>query len=315
MDRFPALATLPRVELCTLPSPVQHLASIREDLWIKRDDLNAPICAGNKARALEFLLGGLAEGDSVVTVGGAGSTHVLSTNAHASRLGVTTHAHRWKHDMNEIAETVAVRIAGLIPGSRVSQNPVPALVKARLDSFLTNQRYIPLGGSSTLGILGHVNAALEVVAQAGRGEMPMPSRVVVPLGSGGTAAGLLTGFAIAEVPVEVVGARVGPGIYINRMKVLSLARRTTRFIERLTGESLPRVEGGRLRVNHDVYGGGYGRPLERASVAAARLLEETGIRVDHTYAGKAWTAALEEAVLPGGPVLFWLTFDASCLTN
>ena len=58
-------------------------------------------------------------------------------------------------------------------------------------------QYIPLGGSTPLGTLGHVNAALELADQVERGELPLPGRVVVPLGSGGTAAGLALGFAIA----------------------------------------------------------------------------------------------------------------------
>ena len=92
--RFPELAKLPRAILCNLPSPVQPFPERESELWIKREDLNAPVCAGNKVRALEFLLGGLHEGDTVITTGGAGSTHVLATAAHASRLGVTTLASR-----------------------------------------------------------------------------------------------------------------------------------------------------------------------------------------------------------------------------
>src|SRR3982751_2775431 len=102
-DRFPALRQIPRVELCTLPSRVDSLDKIAPALWIKRDDLNAPFCGGNKGRALEFLLGGLHDGDSVVTVGGAGSTHVLATALHAARIGVSTYALRWRHAMNPIA--------------------------------------------------------------------------------------------------------------------------------------------------------------------------------------------------------------------
>jgi len=57
--RFPALRALPRAMLCTLPSPVEQVSGIEgaSDLWIKRDDLNAPLMGGNKVRALEFLLG------------------------------------------------------------------------------------------------------------------------------------------------------------------------------------------------------------------------------------------------------------------
>ena len=63
-------------------------------MWIKRDDLSAPAFGGNKARSLEFLLGGLGPGDMVLTVGGAGSTHILSTISHASGMGAAVESHR-----------------------------------------------------------------------------------------------------------------------------------------------------------------------------------------------------------------------------
>ena len=66
-------------------------------------------------------------------------------------------------------------------------------------------RYIPLGGSTALGTLGHVNAALELADQVEAGELPLPGRVVVPLGSGGTAAGLALGFAMAGLDTRCSG--------------------------------------------------------------------------------------------------------------
>jgi 1-aminocyclopropane-1-carboxylate deaminase/D-cysteine desulfhydrase-like pyridoxal-dependent ACC family enzyme len=313
--RFPSLAKLPRAELCTLPSPVEAFPGREREVWIKREDRNSPVCAGNKVRALEFLLGGLGEGDTVITTGGAGSTHVLATAAHGARLGVKTLASRWTHDMNPTAEEVAAQIRRLIPGSRVTWNPVIALVEARYRSR-KRMRYIPIGGTTPLGVLGHVNAALELSEQIANGELPRPSSVVLPLGSGGTAAGLLLGLAIAGLPeIEVVGARVGPRIFANRARVLMVARATSRLIQRLTDERLPGVDPSRLRVVHDVYGGAYGRALP-GSRAPAKLLHETmGLRLDDTYSAKAWTAVLNERSSEKGPVLFWLTFDPTCLTS
>lgn len=313
-DRFPALSAIPRVPLCNLPSPVEQLATIREDLWIKRDDRNAPLCGGNKVRALEFLLGGLASGQTVFTAGGLGSTHVLSTAIHAGRLGISSSATRWNHDMNATAERASQRIEGVLQHSARS-NPIIATVTTRFRALRARGRYIPLGGSEPLGILGHVNSALELAQQIDGKEVPMPSRVVLPVGTGGTAAGLLLGFAIAGLPIEVVGARVGPRMFVNRLTVLEHVRRTARLIHRTTGEHLPAIDRSRLRMIHTVYGGGYGRPLARAVDAANTLSDATGITLDETYSAKAWTAALEEPRDTRGPILFWLTFDPTCLTS
>ena len=147
------------------------------------------------------------------------------------------------------------------------------------------------------------------------GVLPMPEKIVLPLGSGGTTAGLLLGLAIAGLPIEVVGARVGPRAVVNRRRVLSLAGRTASLINRLTGERLPEIDPSRLRIVHDVYGGAYGRPLAAADDAAVILRDAARIRLDGTYSAKAWVAALAESQSTKGAVLFWLTFDARCLTN
>jgi len=316
-DRFPALRRLPRARLCDLPSPVQHLSGIggTAGIWIKRDDMSAPECGGNKVRALEFLLGGLRAGDTVVTVGGAGSTHVLATALHAGRIGVTTIALRWKHDMNPVADIVAARIGGLIADSPVGRSTMMALARARIRAARGRLRYIPLGGSTALGTLGHVNAALELAGQIARGEAPIPDKIVLPVGAGGTAAGLLLGFTIAGLRIEIVGARVGPGMFVNRRRVIGVARRTSELIRRLTGERPPAVDPEMLRMAHHVYGGAYGRALAGASAAANILHDAAGIRLDDTYSAKAWVAALDESRGSGGRVLFWLTFDATCLTS
>ncbi|HEX5832088.1 MAG TPA: hypothetical protein VFY16_13990, partial [Gemmatimonadaceae bacterium] len=88
-------------------------------LWLKRDDRNAPVLAGNKVRALEWLLGDVRAGDLVLTVGGVGSTHVLSTAVHAARLGARTVALRWPHETHPVARLVAAeaeaRCARILP--------------------------------------------------------------------------------------------------------------------------------------------------------------------------------------------------------
>ncbi|MEO5903950.1 MAG: pyridoxal-phosphate dependent enzyme, partial [Gemmatimonadaceae bacterium] len=251
----------------------------------------------------------------VIAVGGAGSTHILSTAHYAKSLGAKTIAMRWTHDMNAVAQSVSSSIEEMVPGAQIQRSTIVALTIARYRSWTTRARYIPIGGSSPLGILGHVNAALELNEQIRARLLPMPEKIVLPLGSGGTTAGLLTGFAIAGLPIEIVGARVGPRAVVNRSRVLRLARKTAGFIERLTGEKIPAVNKSKFRIVQDVYGGAYGRPLPEADGAGTILREAARIRLDDTYSAKAWVAALSECLSARGPVLFWLTFDARCLTN
>jgi D-cysteine desulfhydrase len=310
--RFPALARVPHVALGDFPTPVQRLELPGEplagELWIKRDDLTASPLGGNKVRALEFLLAGLAPGEIVLTAGGEGSTHVLTTATYVRALGGTTHAVRWKHEMNPSALDVADRARALC--ARVITAPGSALGLLRAHAARgRGVRWIPPGGTSPLGMLGHVNAALELAEQVARGEMPAPARVVLPVGSGGTAAGLALGFAIAGMDTVVVGARVAPRISAGRMRVLGLAARTRRYLERLAGERLPRVERSRVEIIHSVYAGAYGRAMPGADAAAAMLYQAARLRLDGTYSSKAFFAARALAARELGCTLYWLTFD------
>jgi len=310
--RFPALRQVPRVRLCVLPSPVLHATNAHPRLWIKRDDLNADAFGGNKARSLEFLLGEVRAGDTVLTIGGEGSTHVLSTAAHARKLGAHTVAMRWKHDMNPGAVRVSEIIAGSATGT-LSGNAVFSIARALAHRFRHPVHYVPLGGSTPLGVLAQVNAALELAEQIAAGELPAPERVVLPLGSGGTTAGLALGFAIAGLETEIVAARVAPRFAANARRVAGLVNSARALIHRLTGARVAQVPRGMVRVVHDVFGEAYGRVLPRAEDAAAFLFDTHGIRLDSTYSAKAFVAALAHARERDGPTLFWLTFDGRCL--
>lgn len=312
IERFPALARIPRAHLATLPTPVEPLLEVAPDgsFWIKRDDLSSAHLGGNKVRALEFLLGDVGRGDTVLTIGGEGSTHVLATAYHAARLGAATRVIRWRHETNPMALTVAARARELCDEVTTTRTIVgTALRVAWRRTFSSRARWVPMGGSSPLGVLGHVNAGLELACQIRDGQLPRPGWVVVPLGTGGTAAGLSLGFAIAEVPITVVAARIGPRIGANRARVIRLARATAAMITRATGESVPALGRAAVTVVHDVYGGAYGRALPAATAAAAQLEGWRGLALDATYSAKAFAAAIAIHRSSEVPTLFWLTFD------
>jgi D-cysteine desulfhydrase len=292
------------------------------DLWIKRDDLDAPSFGGNKVRALEFLLGGVGEGDEVLTVGGFGSTHVLTTAWQAGTLGARTSAVRWRHEMNPVAREVAERAGELCVRVHDTSNIVSGMALATWLRTTASRRgarlhWVPFGGTSPLGMLGHVNAALELAEQVVAGELPPPRYVVVPMGTGGTVAGLALGFRIAGLDAIVVGARVAPRIPAQRQRLVWLARSTARLIGRLSGAErrIPTVSRSQLAIAHEAYGGAYGRTLPAGAEAAAQFHRAFGARLDDTYAAKALAAALALARRDAGTVLYWLTFDGRWLAS
>ena len=75
---------------------------------------------------------------------------------------------------------------------------------------------------------------------------PAPDSLVVPLGSGGTAAGLMVGLALAGLPTRVVGVRVVPRLVANRRRVMRLARATAARFAKLAGVAPPVLDENRL---------------------------------------------------------------------
>ena len=308
IERFPALRRLPRASVGRFPTPVTSVDTLARGLWLKREDLNAEPLGGNKIRALEFLLGEVEAGDTVVTVGAAGSTHALATAVYARQLGARAQCFRWRQEMNPVARQVAARTAEETGETALSRSVAGAYLRA-LAARLRGARWIPAGGSSPLGVLGQVNAGLELAMQISAGALPAPDRVVVPLGTGGTVAGLALGLAIANVPTRIVAVRVVPRIVANARHVRALIARTARLIEQASGVRVPRPDARGVLVVHEFFGGAYGRATGEGDRVARDCLERTGIVIDPTYGAKALAAAVALANERGGTTLFWHSFD------
>lgn len=312
--KYPRLAAmLPRVDLRVSETPVERWVVDGVPLLAKRDDLSAPALGGNKVRALELLLAGLGPDHTLLTVGPTGSTHALAVAHYGKRLGADIELITWPQETHDVSLRTAARME---QHARITQagSVAAAYLRAAVRRLRRRIRWIPAGGSSPLGALGHVNAALELVAQLERDRLPIPDTIVVPLGSGGTVAGLLVGLAVAGVRTRVIGVRVVPRSVGNRWRVLRLARQSRSLLERLAGETLPDLDASRLEIHQDSYGGAYGRETDAARNAGRLLLVSGGPRLDGTYSAKAFAHALLRArSVPDEVVLFWLTFDGRWL--
>jgi 1-aminocyclopropane-1-carboxylate deaminase/D-cysteine desulfhydrase-like pyridoxal-dependent ACC family enzyme len=316
LDRYPRLvASLARADLRVRETPVEWWRVGGAVLLAKRDDLSTPSPGGNKARALELLLAGVAAGDTLLTVGPTGSTHALAVAEHGARLGARARVITWPQEVHPVADATADRLRQLAEVKAARSVP-EAYLRAALGRLRGGVRWIPAGGSVPLGALGHVDAVLELAEQLQRDRLPDPDIIVAPLGSGGTVAGLLVGLTLTGLRTRVVGVRVVPRVVANRMRVLRLARRTHRLLERLAGERLAAPEGSRLEIAEDAYGGAYARQTVAARRAADALRDAGGPRLDPTYSAKAFAVALDRARrAPDERVLFWLTFDARWLAR
>lgn len=314
LARFPRLgATLPWVSLRVAETPIERWRVAGTTILVKRDDRSAPMLGGNKVRALELLLAAIPPGSTLLTVGATGSTHALSVAHHGAVLGMPVSVITWPQETHDVANATARRLASLA-NVTAAGSVVEAYARAAFRRATRSVHWIPAGGSVPLGVLGHVNAALELADELAREGRPAPETLVVPLGTGGTAAGLLVGLAIAGLSTRVLGVRVVPAAVANRRRVLRLARRAHALLGRLARQTLPPLRRERLEIERGAYGGAYGRPTPEGDAAAQALRTAGGPRLDPTYSAKAFGVALDLArQSPDGRVLFWLTFDGRWL--
>lgn len=312
--RCPIAARLSCARLGVAETPLEQWRIDGASLWIKRDDLSAPALGGNKVRALEYLLAHVPAGCALLTVGATGSTHALAVACYGAQLGRRVQVITWPQEQHAAARATAARLASL-----ASVTATGSVAAAYLRAFGRRLRggvhWIPAGGSVPLGALGHVAAALELAQQIERDAIPAPDLLVVPLGSGGTAAGLLVGLALAGLPTRVVGVQVVPRLVARHARVATLARRTHALVARLVGEPIPPLDVERLEIDRSAYGGRYGRETEAARHAAASLARAGGPTLEPTYSAKAFAVALARARHSPSrqKVLFWLTFDGRWL--
>jgi D-cysteine desulfhydrase len=296
------------LEIGAYPTPVELLSALSTaacSLWIKRDDLSNPTYGGNKVRKLAHLLDDAKNcgATRIVTVGGVGSHHVLATGIFGSRAGFRVDAALLRQPASpHVLETIRATAA-----QGVGLFPVGSYKEARrlLDSWVASGAfYIPAGGSNRLGTVGVMNAALELAAQVQAGKLPEPDLIVVPLGSGGTAAGLLAGLAQTGLTSRVLAVAVAEPPELFAHKTRALARS---LVER---SEWPRVDA-RLEIEASYLGDGYGHATA-AGTSATREAAKLGIVLDETYTAKAFAATLARVALGRErTILYWQTLSSA----
>jgi D-cysteine desulfhydrase len=312
-QRFPALAErLPHLVLSARPTPVRELAGL--GVWVKEDGaFGSGGWGGNKVRKLEWLIPDAQRRGrrSILTFGGLGTNWGLATALYAREHGLDTALALVDQPVDDHVRAQLARLED--SGARIHRTRTKARTVAMLPWLLArNARggrppyLLPAGGSSPVGALGYVEAALEIAAQVEEGALPEPAQVVVPVGTGGTAAGLALGFQLAGLRTRVVGVVVNDQLRLDPPVLARLARRSAKLLERRGARFGDlRLEPDMLDLTRDQIGAGYGHSTEAAARAAALAAEER-LSLDPVYTAKAMAGLLAlcaEGRL-GDPVLF-----------
>ncbi|HVE69239.1 MAG TPA: pyridoxal-phosphate dependent enzyme [Solirubrobacteraceae bacterium] len=311
-ERFPQTRdTLPRVALCDLPTPVRRLEGLGvEDLWIKDDSRSAPLWGGNKPRKLEWVFGDArARGrGTILTFGGLATNHGLATALYARGLGVRCVLVLVDQPWDEHVAAQLERIRA--SGARVHVTRTTPRTALALPWLLARYRpyLLPPGGSSPVGTLGFVEAALELGEQVRAGELPEPEAIVLALGSGGSVAGLVAGLRLAGLRSRVHAVLVNDKLKLDEKMLRRLAERARARLRRAGAQfETPLAE---LQVVHGFMGAGYGHATPEGDAAVRAGAEHAGLELEPVYTGKALAAILAGAIPASGPTLYWHTHGA-----
>ncbi len=328
-DCLPALrGRVPWLSLGVFPTPVTDAtrvlsgAALSGELWLKRDDLSSPIYGGNKLRLLEHLLAEAQQNGKtrVYSSGATGSNFAVATALHAPRAGLEPGAICFSEPMTpegEQSHRVVRERARLVEISHWSLLPVAAERVRRQDEQQGQRAQVLSQVSlSPESLLGYVAAGLELAQQVAHQQCPAPSRIVLPIGSAATSAGILAGLSLARrlgissAAPTLSSVRIAAWPLSRRGRVLSLAVKALARVAQLCGDAslgLAKRELLPISVVTDQLGRGYPHPTAAGTAARAVFASAGFSLLDDTYSAKAAAHLLASMGGDAGPVLFWCT--------
>jgi 1-aminocyclopropane-1-carboxylate deaminase/D-cysteine desulfhydrase-like pyridoxal-dependent ACC family enzyme len=298
------LASLPRLRLANLPTPLEELARLAASLGgprllVKRDDLTGLALGGNKARKLEYLLGAAraAEATCVLTTAGAHSNYLRMTAAAARKAGMrpilflrgTGDEPRQGNLL--LDEIVGAELRFIDERDPWSPKTVALMADAARDLEACGERPFVISvqtAHAALAAIGYVAAAMELHGQLIERGVEA-THLFLPSSSGVTHAGLLLGARMLRWPLTVVGIAVTPEMAnFLRRRVAEIANQAARLLD-LTIDIAP----DEVTIDDGYAGEGYGVVTPAAVQAIRALGEHEGLILDPVYSGKAMAGLLD----------------------
>lgn len=291
-----------KVSLIRAPSSIERLNNIsrflQREIYCKDDSGLSEIYGGTKVRKLEYILKDALDvgAKNLVTVGGWGSHHILATARHGAALDLKVHGVVLPQPVLPQVEWVLKR--SLASGAHLYpvNNELAAFWKIRsLMRGLQKSGQAPylvgLGGSSPAGILGTVQAALELTNQVRVNPSLKEATIYMALGSGSSVAGLALGLALLGYSGKIKAIQVTSGLVMNRFMLYRLLVAGAMLItkESANQKSLIAFAASMIDIDKTFLGRGYGWPTQEGS-KAIEMAAQDGIQVDAIYTAKVFAA-------------------------
>ena len=297
------IARFARRRYTTGSTPIEGLPRLSRflggpKLYIKRDDLLGFAGGGNKIRKLEFIMAdALAKGsDTVITCGAVQSNHCRLTLAAAVREELACRLileervlKSYRADAggnNLLYHLLGVEEIKVVPGGSDTMTAMENVAE-NLRSEGKRPYVIPGGAATSLGALGYVRCAQEIMAQSFDSDLPF-DYVVCASGTGGTHSGLIAGLFGYRSDIPVIGISINRSSDEQEERVYHLVR----DISRLLGmtEDVPQDS---VKCLDEYVGPGYSIPTEGMREAVRLLARTEAVLLDPVYTGKAMAGLID----------------------
>ncbi|NIG74764.1 D-cysteine desulfhydrase family protein [Klebsiella sp. Ap-873] len=283
-------------------------------IYVKRDDLTALGGGGNKTRKLEYHLhqAALTGATRIVTTGGLQSNHARLTAACCAHQNipctlilsnnVAIQDDEYQSNGNLLLDSLfGAEIIKALPGDNFGG--LTESVISQYEQAGEKVYFIPLGGSTAVGCMGYVDAAIEIAEQE-REMDTIFTHIYVANGSSGTQAGLIAGFTLLSHPVYIKGYSVLFDKVVTQQNTKRLVTETLAL--QASASSVFSVN-----IDDSQLGKGYGLITKDMRDALECLARTEGLLLDPVYSGKAFAGLMHDLkakkIARGANVLFVMT--------
>lgn len=308
--------TVAHIPLGSFPTPIKQLKNLGDylnlsNVYMKMDNT----VGGNKVRKLEFLLADAKHqgADTIITVGGYGSNHALTTAKYTQKIGLQSISVLKPQPIEDI---VLHNFSLLQHYSSIyccPENQVEATIQ-QLQKHYPKAYVIPTGGSNALGVIGFVNAAFELKQQIDDGVIKKPDYIFIPVGSCGTFTGLLLGLKATQLPITLIGITVEPEKYPQSFEqtIMHLFKQTNELLIK-NDQSFPLIplNHNDIQLLKEYCGHGYGEFTQEGIEAIELVKKYENIQLEGVYTAKAFAGMIDYCKkhnIKDEVIIFWNTF-------
>ncbi|HSD64452.1 MAG TPA: pyridoxal-phosphate dependent enzyme [Ignavibacteriaceae bacterium] len=285
-----------KIKLAFTPTPVQEIKFEERKFLVKRDDMSGIELSGNKVRKLEYLLyqAKKEKAKYIFTCGGDQSNHARATAIAAAGLGMKTRLYLWgKEKPGSDGNLFLDKLSGseIFFVNKHNYDFVNEIMQEESEVLSGKGKkvfVIPEGGSTTLGIWGYISFIEELKKQI---DLKNIEGILIAAGTGGTAAGILSGLALYHLNLKVFAVNVLYPAEIIRKKILQLAEGVN-----LDYKLKIKIVPGQLEIMDGYSEEGYKKISVNKLELINKFFKETGILLDPAYTGKAFYAYHENFI-------------------